>query len=516
MTVFRPAPLAQTTRCAVLPALAIALTLALSPNAFAIDLAQAFESAQRYDTLLNSARLQLDAARERLPQAQAGLKPSLGAVAGATAGRLDTDVAASRSFDNLSGGLNFSYPLYRPGNSTLVDQAAIGVELAQTQLAQAAQDLVTRVSTAYFDVLSAMDGVEVAIAQRRAISEQFEAAKRNFEVGTATVTDQQEAQARLDLNAAQLAAARNDLLIRRAALSQLTGLDSEELNTLKLDVPLPVAEPNSLDDWTARARTGNFGVRQAELAVATARKEIDRARFAKRPVVDLVSQASVLQGKTASTVTTPVDRSSTLSAGVQLSVPLYSGGGLDARERETIAALQKSESDLENVRRVADQGARQAFLGLKSSTEQARALEAAVRSSRLALESNLLGYQVGVRVNVDVLNSQQQLFQAFRDLSRARYDVLINTLRLKSTAGELQSADIAAVNGLLSPSVGRNFPVLGSGAPATVPAAPAGTAARPGARTRPAPVVPRDFGGRTTKPIAPGEPRVGPRAPMPR
>ncbi len=303
MTVFRPAPLAQTSRRAVLPALAIALTLALSPNAFAIDLAQAFESAQRYDTLLNSARLQLDAARERLPQAQAGLKPSLGAVAGATAGRLDTDVAASRSFDNLSGGLNFSYPLYRPGNSTLVDQAAIGVELAQTQLAQAAQDLVTRVSTAYFDVLSAMDGVEVAIAQRRAISEQFEAAKRNFEVGTATVTDQQEAQARLDLNAAQLAAARNDLLIRRAALSQLTGLDSEELNTLKLDVPLPVAEPNSLDDWTARARTGNFGVRQAELAVATARKEIDRARIAKRPVVDLVSQASVLQGKTASTVT---------------------------------------------------------------------------------------------------------------------------------------------------------------------------------------------------------------------
>ena len=113
MTVFRPAPLAQTSRRAVLPALAIALTLALSPNAFAIDLAQAFESAQRYDTLLNSARLQLDAARERLPQAQAGLKPSLGAVAGATAGRLDTDVAASRSFDNLSGGLNFSYPLYR-------------------------------------------------------------------------------------------------------------------------------------------------------------------------------------------------------------------------------------------------------------------------------------------------------------------------------------------------------------------------------------------------------------------
>src|SRR5690606_4475949 len=122
-------------------------------------------------------------------------------------------------------------------------------------------------------------------------------------------------------------------------------------------------------------------------------------------------------------------------------VPLYSGGGLQARERETVAALLAAESDLENARRISEQGARQAFLGLKSSAEQARALEAAAESSRLALDSNLLGYQVGVRINVDVLNAQQQLFSALRDLARARYDVLLNTLRLKSTAGTLQAAD---------------------------------------------------------------------------
>ena len=494
------------------------LALLAPAPAWALDLLQAYEAAQRYDAQLNSARLQLASVRERLPQAQATLKPALSAAAGGTAGRYETDVSGARSFDNLSGGLIFSFPLYRPGNATLVDQTEISVRLAESELGLAEQDLATRVASAYFDVLSAHDAVEVADAQRRAISEQFEAAKRNFEVGTATITDQQEAQARLDLNAAQLAAARNDLTIRNAALAQLTGLDATRLDTLKLDVPLPGALPNDIDEWTARARAANYNVQQAELAAAIARLEIDRARYAKQPVVDLVSQASLLKGQTANSLSSPTDRASTISAGIQLSVPLYSGGALDARERETVAALQRSESELENARRFSEQAARQAFLGLKSSAEQANALEAAVASSRLALDSNLLGYQVGVRINVDVLNAQQQLFSALRDLARARYDVLLNNLRLKSTAAALVPGDVAAVNSLLSPPGDRTFPILtgpgavpGSGtAPGAAPGAP-GTSGRPGTRPGTAPLVPRNFGGRTTKPIAPDAPRRGAR-----
>jgi outer membrane protein len=486
------------------------LALIAPASANALDLLQAFEAAQRYDAQLNSARLQLAAVRERLPQAQAALKPSIGAAAGATAGRYDTDVTRSQGFDNVNGGINLSFPLYRPGNATLVDQTEISVRLAEAQLALAGQDLVTRVAGAYFDVLSAQDAVEVADAQRRAISEQFEAAKRNYEVGTATITDQQEAQARLDLNAAQLAAARNDLTVRQAALAQLTGLEASGLDTLKLDAPLPGAQPNDIDSWIARARETNYAVQQSELTTAIARLEIDRARYAKRPVVDLVSQATLLQGKTASSLASPVERASTLSAGIQLSVPLYSGGGLDARERETVAALQRSESDLENARRLADQSARQAFLGLKSSAEQAKALEAAVASSRLALDSNLLGYQVGVRINVDVLNAQQQLFSTLRDLARARYDVLLNNLRLKATAGVLEAGDVAATSALLSAPTERLFPVL-TGPGAAVPGTGPAPGARPGAPGA-APVVPRNFGGRTTKPTAPGTPRRAPPA----
>jgi outer membrane protein len=463
--------------------------LAAAP-AHALDLREAYEAAQRYDAQLNSARLQLEAVRERLPQAQAGLKPSLGAAVGANVGRYDTDITPQRSFDNVQGALSFAFPLYRPGNAALVDQAEIGVRLAEAQLGLAAQDLVSRVAIAYFDVLAARDAVEVAEAQRRAISEQFEAAKRNFEVGTATITDQQEAQARLDLNDAQLAAARNDLTVNQAALTNLTGLPSEGLETLKLEVPLPAPDPADIETWTRLARDANYAVQQAELSRALARIDIDRARYDKRPVVDLVSQAAMLGGKTANSLATQVERTTQVSAGIQLSVPLYSGGALDARERETVAAFQRSESELENARRLSEQNARQAFLGLKSSAEQARALEAAARSSRLALDSNLLGYQVGVNVNVDVLNAQQQLFSALRDLSRARYDVLLNALRLRATAGTLQAADVIAIDDLLTPPAERMFPVM-------TPPSPTGEAQRSPGRSRAAP------GGRQS-PAVPG------------
>jgi outer membrane protein len=470
------------------PLLAACLAILTAAPAQALDLREAYEAAQRYDAQLNSARLQLEAVRERLPQARAGLKPSLGAALGANAGRYDTDITPQRSFDNIQGALNFAFPLYRPGNAALVDQAEISVRLAEAQLGLAAQDLVTRVAIAYFEVLAARDAVEVAEAQRRAISEQFEAAKRNFEVGTATITDQQEAQARLDLNDAQLAAARNELTVRQAALTNLTGLPSEGLETLKLEVPLPAPDPGDIEAWTRLARESNYSVQQAELAMAIARIDIDRARYDRRPVVDLVSQAAVLSGKTANSLNTQVERTTQLSAGIQLSVPLYSGGALDARERETVAAFQRSEAELENARRLSEQGARQAFLGLKSSAEQARALEAAAASSRLALDSNLLGYQVGVRINVDVLNAQQQLFSALRDLARARYDVLLNTLRLKSIAGTLQAADVAAVDDLLSPPAERMFPEVNTNAARGAGPGPARRApgAAPGGRQSPA------------------------------
>ena len=339
---------------------AAALFVLLVPGrACALDLLQAFEAAQRHDAQLNSARLQLASVRERLPQAQAALRPAVGAAAGANAGRVDTDQSSARSFDNVTGTINLSYPLYRPANSALVDQTEISVRLAETQLALAAQDLVARVANAYFDVLSAQDAIEVADAQRRAISEQFEAAKRNFEVGTATITDQQEAQARLDLNEALLAAARNDLTVRIASLRSLTGTEPLPLFPLRRDATLPRNMAMDVETFARSARDENYLVRQALLAAEAARKQVAEAKYGHYPTVDIVSQAGMTRGRTPTIANILVNRRTEVNAGLQFSVPLYAGGAIDAREREAIALLAKSEADLESVRRQTEQAARE-------------------------------------------------------------------------------------------------------------------------------------------------------------
>jgi outer membrane protein len=434
------------TQSLLLRTCAAAVGLALSAPAFAVDLLQAWRDALSNDSQVASARAQLAATRELVPQAQAGLLPQVGASASVSRNLADTNVAPSRDFTSQFYGIQLSYPLYRLQNMEAVEQSKLQATLGEARFAQAQQDLIVRVAQAYFDVLAAQDNVTTIQAQKRAISEQLASAKRNFEVGTATITDQQEAQARFDLAVAQELAAQNELEVRRAALDQLVGRPTGELDVLRPGVELQGPQPARERDWLDSARRDAWQVRQAELGAEIARREIDRQRYAKSPTVDVVGSLSHSRNSQANFVGI---QSNNAAVGLQLAIPLYTGGGIDARVREAAANHERSLSDLETARRAAEQGARQSFLGLNSGLGQVRALEAAERSSRLALDSNLLGYQVGVRINIDVLNAQQQLFTTQRDLARARYDVLINGLRLKSTAGTLSEDDLRAVNALL-------------------------------------------------------------------
>ena len=376
--------------------------LFLAPGVQAYDLNTAYEAAARHDAVVQSARQGVIAAQERKAQARAALLPSLGASAAANHAQTDTNVTDRRSFNYQTGGLNLNIPIYHPANRSVVDQASLNEQILGAQLAQAEQELINRVATAYFDALAADDAVTVAEAQRTAIAEQFAAAKRNFEVGTATITDQQEAQARLDLNEAQLAAARNDRTVKLAALRILTGSDPSPLHPLRRDAPLPGIAGTDLESFANRARDENLQIRQAALASQVARKQFDQARFGHYPTLDAVAQAAITRGQTPTTPSPLIDRSTTMGAGLQLNIPIYAGGGISAREREATALVSKADADLEEARRQVEQAARQVYLGLNSNLEQVTALEAAERSSRLALESNLLGYQVGVRINVDV------------------------------------------------------------------------------------------------------------------
>ncbi len=432
----------------ILKALAAALALGAAAPSFALDLMQAWRAALASDAQLASARSQLEATRERVPQARAGLLPAVNATAAVMPQSVDPSVGPSRDFTARTYAIQLSYPLLRLQNVESFEQSKLQVAAGEAQYAQATQDLALRLSQAYFDVLAAQDNLDTLRAQMRAISEQLAAAKRNFEVGTATITDQQEAQARYDLASAQEIAARNDLEVRRAALAQLIGQPVGELDVLRPGLALEGPQPAREADWVRDARDNNLAVQQQRIAGEIARREIDRQRYGHYPTVDVVGSLQRAENAAYNFVGMRTDSA---VLGLQLSIPIYAGGGIEARVREATASHARSQSDLEHARRQAEQGARQAYLGLNSGLAQVNALEAAERSSRLALESNLLGYQVGVRINIDVLNAQQQLYSTQRDLARARYDALLNGLRLKATAGALGEADVAQVNALLAP-----------------------------------------------------------------
>ncbi|MEO6352781.1 MAG: TolC family outer membrane protein [Burkholderiaceae bacterium] len=411
-------------------------------DAQAVDLLSTYQQALVNDAQYASARAALRAGQEKLPQARAGLLPSV-VLSG---GYSRIEVEDVRSGSGSSYKLELSQPLFRWANWQQYEQGKLSVAFSEAQFAQIQQDLILRVAQAYFDVLAAQDTIGFVQAQKTAISEQLESAKQNFEVGTATITDSHEAQARYDLALAQEYAAQSDLEIKRAALQQIIGSAPGDLARLKTGVALDVPQPPRIGDWVNSAEQQNYAVIGSQIGLAIAQRDISRNRAGHYPTVDLVASRSHSNQSTSTSVA-----GNTNAIGVQWSIPLFAGFAITSRVREAIALEDKARFDLETARRVAAQGARQSYLGVTSGLAQVKALEAAEVSSLSALDANKLGYQVGVRINIDVLNAQQQLFSTRKDLAKARYDTIVNGLKLKSAAGTLQEQDLQIVNGFLTP-----------------------------------------------------------------
>ncbi|MDP4074058.1 TolC family outer membrane protein [Acidovorax sp. A1169] len=433
--------------------LSLALGAALCAPAQAQSLTELLESARTYDTAWQSARLQLDASARRADQARAGLLPSAGLSAGVS--RANTDVSRppiERTATTQTLGVNASQPLYRPANRINLEQAQRGVDVAQAQLDAASQDLLVRVSQAYFDVLAAQDTLTFVQAQKAAVSEQLASAKRNFEVGTSTVTDSREAQARYDLVIAQEIAAENDMRVKKLALDQLVGITGTQPKPLALPLLLAPVQPDNVITWVDTARELQPGVRQAAIALDIARLETKKAETGHLPTVDLQAGYNIQRNPTG-TITAPGinSRTNNASLGVAFNLPLFAGFSVQNRVKETLALEEKASADLETTRRNVAQATRAAFFGVQSGQGQVQALQAAEASSQSALDANKLGYQVGVRINIDVLNAQSQLFQTKRDLAQARYNVLLGTLKLRQAAGTLTIEDVQAINALLTP-----------------------------------------------------------------
>ena len=458
----------------------------LSTPVWSQSLIDLYNMAKGYDAAFQSAKSLYEANRYRADQGLAQIMPTVGLGLTATRSQVDfrgdtppTGVASQlydisgtkfyaapfpstysandgnpfkRWYTQNNATLTASQPLYRPANLAVYRQSAKQLSQAYAQLTVAEQDLLIRVSQAYFDVLASQDSLNFVRAQKIAVSEQLASAKRNFEVGTATITDTREAQARYDLVIAQEIAADNDLRVKRLALDTIVGIKNAAPKPLNARTALTPTLPQDVEEWVKQSESSHPSVLNAQLAMDIAQLEIERARAGHKPTVDLVGSYAASRNLGGTAVSGSVSSNSHVvspTLQVIMNVPLFAGFATENRYKETIQLEDKARQDLELARRNVAQATRAAYFGVVSGLGQVKALEAAESSSQVALDANKLGYSVGVRINIDVLNSQSQLFQTKRDLAKARYDVLVGSLKLRQASGLLKEDDLQGVNAML-------------------------------------------------------------------
>jgi outer membrane protein len=439
--------------------------LGLAFNAQSQSLLELYQAAQSYDASYQAVQAQLDATLAKTEQVQAQYAPVV-SLQGSLAQGWQQSKSYTDSYDyttqknEMDGTLSlaFSQTLYSRLNELSMTSAQRNAAVVELALATARQDLMVRVSSAYFDVLAARDSLEFVRAQKTAVGEQLAAAKRNFEVGTSTITDTREAQARFDLVIAQEIAAQNDLTVRQSLLDQLVGRKDLKPQSLRLPLRMP-AVLGTDNEWAALTEQYLPQIQSKRTELELARLETEKARADTSPTVSLTGSLGKVfpwGGSNTSNDTTGVNTfthsrdTQTGSVGLVVNIPLFTGSTRGAKLRETLALEDKTRNDLQALTRNAQQTTRTVFYGLHSLAGQVKAYEAAEASSQSALDANRLGYQVGVRINIDVLNAQSQLYDTKAKLAKARYDVLVSNLKLRQAAGTLAESNLEEIDGLLT------------------------------------------------------------------
>lgn len=434
--------------------LLIALVVAQS-RAESQTLMVLYEKARAQDGQFRAAQFALEAALEKRPQALAGLGPAINLTANGNRqnGQTSFDSAPfiDRSLQNWGWTLQLTQPLIRWNNWIAVDVADAQTQQAQAQFTLAHNDLVLRTTQAYFDVVLAQQGTGVAQAQLAAINDQLASAKRGFQIGTGTVTDVHEAQAKYALANSQRLAAQNELEVKAAELARIVG-ESITLTPAAIEEQMPVDDSRSLSDWLALASTENLNVRLQQAMLMEAQHNVRKYSSQHAPTLDLVANQAV--NFSSGSLTSPADianRAQSQQVGLQLTFPFYAGGATTASVREAVALQEKSRQELIAAKRNASSQIRQAYAGMVNGAAQIDALKVALIASHNAVESNKLGFKIGTRTNTDVLAAEQQLYQTQRDLNKARIETAIQRLRLRAAAGPLQSADVQNLQAILVP-----------------------------------------------------------------
>jgi len=440
-----------------------ALVLAFgAAGAQAQSLTEVVQAARTVDATYLGARSSADAAHYRYEQARsvhlptAGLQVQAGR-SDATAPTVGGDgtgaavIEQTQKTTSLGASVSAQQNLFNRANDLAIDQAQKNEDIAQAQLAQADQDLIVRVAQAYFNVLAAADALNSVQGNSKAIGEQLASAKRNFEVGNATITDTREAEARADLARSKQIAAENDLLVAKVTLDQLVGRNGVVPHPLVLPAVLPPVVPSQVSDWVALAESDSQALKQARLGLEVAELQTSKARAGHLPT--LVANANYGRSRAHEAIDgfgsfTGNSRNSGVS--VTLNVPIFSGFLIQNQVNEAAALERKARTDADGIHNNVVLATRTAFVGALTQAAQVNALEAAVASSKLALDATQLGYKVGVKVNLDVLNAQSQLYQTQTDAAGARYQYLVSQLKLRQAAGNLTANDLLPIDALLA------------------------------------------------------------------
>ena len=479
------------TRKSLLLACSVATALVVGAPACAENLIEVYQAAVRSDPVLREADMRRMAALEAKPQARGLLFPQVN-VTGQYASRdgestalflnqNDDGTVDLRQSDQSSDSDFWTYEaqvtqsLFRWDQWQALKRADAQVAVSEANYRAAQQNLLVRVSTAYFDVLAAEDTLNAAQATLEALSRQLEQADKRFEVGLIAITDVQEARAAHDSATAGVIAAKRSLATTQEVLRELTNEAYTTLAKPAEQMPLDAPNPADEQDWVDRALENNLTVIAARLETEVAARDVKVARSGHYPTVELFATTNEFDADATQTnngITQPADATQKEDTiGVQVTVPIFSGGVTQSRVRESVYLQRAAREKLEGTMRSAERETRDAYLGVIAEKARVQALAQAVKSSQTALEATEAGFEVGTRTTVDVLASRRTLFEAQRDYARSRYDYLINIVRLESAAGGLVQDDLASINSFLtSPTT---LPVVRpQSTPATTPPPP--------------------------------------------
>ncbi|MEX1993883.1 MAG: TolC family outer membrane protein [Steroidobacteraceae bacterium] len=437
-------------------------------HAAAADLGEVYQRALTNDPLIREAEANRRAARESKPQAFAALLPQINASgryndseadstgAFVAPGQPPTPEVRNSDGDSSAWDVTLRQSVFRWQNWAAFRRADAEGAQAEADYLAAQQDLILRTSEAYFNVLAAQDTLEAAQAAHDAIGRQLEQSEKRFEVGLIAVTDVQEAKAAFDSATASLIQAKRSLATTGERLRELTGDTFDELSKPGADMPLAGPNPANAEDWVQLAMNQNPRLISSRLGAEITRHNISSERGGHLPSLDLVVSRSHFESEATLTGTSAGDVESDSDdtiVSLQVTVPIFASGATSSRVRQAQFRHTAARERLERTARETERETRDAYLGVNSELARVQSLRQAVESAQTALQATEAGYEVGTRTSVDVLDARRRLFESQTNYARARYDYLLNVLRLQLAAGTLDGKGLTDINALLTESV---------------------------------------------------------------